>query len=61
MSNDTEHAAERRADYLRALGEELEAVKAQGKDDRVKAVAAEIARVKKAAPKGRKAPDADET
>lgn len=36
-----------RADYARALEEELDVVTRQGKDERVKAVKAEIARIKK--------------
>lgn len=47
-------AAERRADSLRALEEELAGCKIQGKDERVKAIEAEIARVKKVG--GRTAP-----
>lgn len=40
-------AAKQRDDYLRALDEELDQVKRAGKDARVEAVKAEIARVKK--------------
>lgn len=46
------HAAERRADHLRALTEERAGYVTRGLDDRVKQVDAEIARVKKA-PAGR--------
>lgn len=45
-------AAERRADYLRALESEKAGLKQRGLDERVKQVDAEIARVKKA-PAGR--------
>ena len=47
-------AARNREDYIRALNEELEGVKAQNKPERVKAVEAELARVQ-GAPKGRRA------
>lgn len=39
-------AAERRADYLRALAEERDMCERSGKADRVKAIDAEISRVK---------------
>lgn len=51
-----EAAAAQREDYLRALGEELAGAKAADKSARVKAIQAEIARVKKG-PTGRQAPD----
>ncbi|GAA1790342.1 hypothetical protein GCM10009795_040040 [Nocardioides hankookensis] len=51
-----ELAAAQREDHLRALEEERAGLKAAGKDDRVKQVDAEIARVK-GEPKGRTAPD----
>ena len=52
---DKAQAAERRADYLRALNDELEGYERVGRTDRAKDVKAEIARVKKAAPTGRTA------
>lgn len=52
-----ELAAAQREDHLRALEEERAGLKAAGKDDRVKQVDAEIARIK-GEPKGRTAPDA---
>ena len=48
-----QHAADRRADHVRALEEEREGYKRRGLDDRVKQVDAEIARAKKSAPAGR--------
>lgn len=51
-------AAERRADYTRALKEELEMCKAAGKTERVKVIQAELKRA--ATVKGRGTPD-DET
>jgi hypothetical protein len=44
MSENT-HAAERRADYVRALTDELEQCRHAGKADRVKAIEAELDRV----------------
>lgn len=57
-----ELAAAQREDRLRALEEEKAGYKTQGKDDRVKAVDAEIRRLKSssAAPAGRQAPASDE-
>lgn len=52
-------AASARKDYLRALEEELVGYERHGREDRVKDVKAEIARVKKAAPTGRTAPASD--
>lgn len=52
------HAAERRADYVRALTEERDMCDRGGKVDRVKAITAELKRVDKVS--GRKAPAADE-
>lgn len=40
-----EDAARQRADYARALREELEAVKAQGKKERASAIEAELKRI----------------
>jgi hypothetical protein len=51
-------APERRADYIRALEEELDHVTRVGKSDRAKAVQAELKRVK-SAPVGRKAAESD--
>ena len=53
----SEHAAERRADYVRALDEERDMCERQGKVDRVKAIDAELKRVKSA--ESRKAPAKD--
>lgn len=52
-------AAERRADYVRALEDELAQVERQGKADRVKAVKAELARVQGAPQKRAAAPKSD--
>lgn len=52
-------AAERRADYVRALNEELEMCKAAGKGERVKAITAEIKRAESV--KGRRTPADAET
>lgn len=54
-------AAERRADYVRALEVEKAGLKQRGLDDRVKQVDAEIARAKKSAPAGRGASDSTQT
>lgn len=51
--------ADRRADYIRALTEELEGVERYGKDDRAKAIKAEIQRAR-SAPIDRKSPEGDE-
>lgn len=51
-------AAERRSDYMRALAEERDMCERSGKVDRVKAIDAEIARVKSI--KGRQNSPADE-
>lgn len=50
-------AAERRADYVRALNEEKEMCERDGKTDRVKAIDAELKRVQKV--EGRQAPKSD--
>lgn len=54
-----ENAAENRAEYVRALGEELAGYERAGNADRAKQVKAEIARAKKA-PAGRTAPQGDD-
>jgi hypothetical protein len=56
-----EEASRKRADYLRALEEELAGYVRHDRAERVKDVKAEIARVKKAAPSGRSTPDASTT
>ena len=48
-----------RADYVRALREELHACEVHGKTDRVKAIKAELKRVEGKPQGGRSAPAAD--
>lgn len=43
--SESDHAAERRADYVRALNEELDQCERAGKKDRVKAINAELSRL----------------
>lgn len=57
MSENTriDAAAERREQHVAALREELDGVERAGKDDRAKAIKAEIKRLESGTPKGRQA------